>query len=521
MATVEQAQTTTDSGAPTVDVFCPADGRLVGSVPDMGAPEVEQIAAQLRAAQPAWEAIGPEGRARHMLAWLDWIFDNEDRILELVQQESGKSYGDTKIEILATAEVINYYAKHAGEFLADQHPRPHELASSTKSLHLFRKPYQLVGEIFPWNYPLAMPMLDVPPALMAGAAVLSKPSEFTPLAWTECVRGWNEIAAPPVLGLANGAGAAGAAVIDVVDMIMFTGSTRTGRKIAVRAAERLIPAALELGGKDAMIVLDDADMERAVNGATWGGLFNAGQTCIAVERVYVEEPIYDEFVAKLTEKVSGLRTGMDAPGTYQSDLGSLATEAQLEIVERHVQDAKDRGARVLTGGKPTGQGLIYEPTVLVDVDHTMQCMTEETFGPTIPVMKVANEAEAIRLANDSPYGLNGSVYTGDNDRGIRVARQMETGGVSVNNAMMTLFQFPLPFGGWKESGIGGRFGGPAGLLKYCRQQSVTTERIKLASEIHWYPYTKRRGRVAAHLTRILGARGWRRRLGLKRKGSPE
>jgi acyl-CoA reductase-like NAD-dependent aldehyde dehydrogenase len=321
-----------------------------------------------------------------------------------------------------------------------------------------------------------------------------------------------------VLGVANGAGAAGAAVVEVADMIMFTGSTATGRRIGVRAAERLIPASLELGGKDAMIVLDDADMERAVNGAVWGGLFNAGQTCIAVERVYVEEPIYDEFVAKLTEKVASLRTGMDAPGEFSSDVGALANEAQLAIVERQVKDAKDRGARVLTGGKPTGQGLIYEPTVLVDVDHSMECMTDETFGPTIPVMKVADEAEAIRLANDSPYGLNGSVFTRDNERGLRVARQMETGGVSVNNAMMTLFQFPLPFSGWKESGIGGRMGGAAGVLKYCRHQAVTTERISLSSEIHWYPYTKRRGKLAARLTRLIAARDWRRRLGLTPRG---
>jgi acyl-CoA reductase-like NAD-dependent aldehyde dehydrogenase len=516
MATVEQSLN--DAGtarieAREVPVHCPADGRLVGAVPDMGPDQVAELAARLRQAQPAWEALGPDGRARYLLDWLDWIFDNEDRILELVQAESGKSSGDTKIETMVAAEVINYYAKNGARFLAPERRRPHNVAGATKNLHLYRGPHQLVGQIFPWNYPLGMPMMDVPPALMAGAAVLCKPSEFTPLAWTEVVRGWSEIGAPEVLAVVNGSGAAGAAIVDVVDMVAFTGSTRTGRAIAVRAAERLIPVNLELGGKDAMIVLDDADIDRAVGGAVWGGLFNAGQSCIAVERIYVVEDVYEEFVAKLTDRVRALRTGMDPMDSFSCEFGALANDAQMAIVERHVQDAIDKGARVLTGGGRTGEGLVYAPTVLVDVDHTMQCMTEETFGPTLPVMKVASEAEAIRLANDSSYGLNGSVWTGDDERGIRVARQLETGGVSVNNAMATIFMFPLPFGGWKQSGLGLRFGGAEGLLKYCRQQSVTTEKIALGSEIHWYPYSKGRGKLQSKLVRMLGAHDWRRRLG--------
>jgi acyl-CoA reductase-like NAD-dependent aldehyde dehydrogenase len=519
MATVEQRDSASNGATsePRVDVYCPADGRLVGSVPNQSAAHVAAVAEGLRRAQPEWEAIGPKGRATHLRNWLNWIFDNEDRILDLVQSESGKSAGDTKIETMVASEVINFYAKHAAEFLAPQERKPHNIAGATKNLHVYRRPHQLVGQIFPWNYPLGMPMMDVPPALMAGAAVLVKPSEFTPLGITECIRGWSEIGAPPVLAVVNGLGETGAAVVDAVDMIAFTGSTRTGRRIAVRAAERLIPINLELGGKDAMIVLDDADVDRAVGGAVWGGLFNAGQSCIAVERVYVQEGVYDQFVSKLTGKVGELRTGMDEMGSFTSDFGALANDAQMEIVERHVQDAVDKGATVATGGKRTGQGLIYAPTVLLDVDHTMQCMTDETFGPTIPVMKVATESEAIRLANDSPYGLSGSVWTGDQERGVRIARQLETGSVSVNNAMATIFQFPLPFGGWKQSGIGMRFGGAEGLLKYCKQQAVSTEKIKLASEIHWYPYSKGKVTLQARLVRMLGARDWRRKLGLKGK----
>jgi acyl-CoA reductase-like NAD-dependent aldehyde dehydrogenase len=521
MATAAKTKTQTANGqvqasSAQLEVQCPADGRVVGTVPDLSAEQVQALAGQLRTAQPEWEAIGPERRARHLLNWLDWIFDNEQRILELVQAESGKSWGDTKIETMVAAEVINYYARHGAKFLEVKNLKPHNVAGATKRLHVYHRPYELVGQIFPWNYPLGMPIMDVPPALMAGAAVMSKPSEFTPLAWTELVRGWNEeIGAPPVLASVTGAGAAGAAVVDTVDMIMFTGSVRTGRAIAVRAAERLIPASLELGGKDAMIVLDDADVDRAVGGAIWGGFFNAGQSCIAVERVYVQEGVYDEFISKLTDKVGELRVGMDRPDAYETDFGALANDSQMAIVERHVRDAVDKGARVLTGGKRADRGLLYPPTVLVDVDHTMQCMTEETFGPTLPVMRVSSEEEAIRLANDSPYGLNGSVWTRDQERGERIARRLETGGVSVNNALATIFQFPMPFGGWKESGVGMRFGGASGLLKYCRNQSVTTERISLSSEMHWYPYAKERSKLQERLVRLLGAHDWRRRLGLR------
>jgi acyl-CoA reductase-like NAD-dependent aldehyde dehydrogenase len=518
MATAAKTPTdeaSADARTLELSVDCPADGRLVGTVPDMGPDQVAAVAAQLRAAQPEWEAIGPEARARHLRNWLDWILDNEQRILKLVQAESGKSWGDTKIETMVAVEVINYYSKHGAEFLAAKRVKPHNAAGATKRLRVYHRPYQLVGQIFPWNYPLGMPIMDVPPALMAGAAVMSKPSEFTPLAWTELVRGWSEeIGAPPVLTSVTGGSAAGAAVVEEADMIMFTGSVRTGRAIGVRAAERLIPASLELGGKDAMIVLDDADLDRAVGGAIWGGFFNGGQSCIAVERVYVQEPVYDEFVSKLTAKASELRTGMDPVGAYEAEFGALANDHQRAIVERHVQDAVDKGARVLTGGKCSEHGLFYPPTVLVDVDHTMQCMTEETFGPTLPVMKVSSEEEAITLANDSVYGLNGSVWTSDEQRGARLARRLETGGVSINNAMATIFQFPMPFGGWKQSGIGVRFGGPAGMLKYCRTQSITTERLGLGSEIHWYPYTKRRGRLQERLVRLIGAHDWRRRLGL-------
>jgi acyl-CoA reductase-like NAD-dependent aldehyde dehydrogenase len=502
-----------------LEVCNPADGSVVGVVPDMSAEQVEHLATQLRAAQPAWDALGPHGRARHLRNWLDWIVDHQDHILGLVHREAGKSWGDAQIELMVCMEVINYYAKHGAEFLADETRRPHGPASMTKSLRIRYRPYELVGVITPWNYPLGMPMLDVPQALMSGAAVLTKPSEETPLGWAECVRGWNEeIGAPPILACATGRGDTGKAVVDSVDMVQFTGSTNTGRQIGIRCAERLIPSSLELGGKDAMIVLSDAPMQRAIGGAIWGGLFNSGQSCVAVERIYVEEPIYEEFTSRLVEEVNKLRQGHDAQGSFSTEFGALANEAQLAIVQRHVADAVDKGARILTGGKPAGHGCFYPPTVLVDVDHTMACMREETFGPLLPIMKVSSEDEAVALANDSNYGLASSVWTTSKERAERVGTRMEAGGVNINNAMTHVFQFPLPMGGWKESGLGHRMGGPDGIRKYCRTQAFVSEKVNVKTEMHWYPYSPRKARFTGSLLRLIEMHDWRRRLGRKPKG---
>jgi acyl-CoA reductase-like NAD-dependent aldehyde dehydrogenase len=503
-----------------VEVCNPANGSVVGIVPDMSAEAVSQLAAQLRSAQPAWEAVGPRERAKYLRRWLDWIVDHEDHLLGLVHQEAGKSWGDAQLELMVCMEIINYYTRNAAKFLADETRRPHNLASLTKHLRIRYRPYQLVGVITPWNYPLAMPMVDVPQALLAGAAVLSKPSEETPLAWAECVRGWTEeIGAPPVLGCVTGRGGAGKAVVDLVDMVQFTGSTRTGRQVSVRCAERLIPASLELGGKDAMIVLSDAPVQRAVRGAIWGGLFNAGQTCISVERLYVEEPIYQEFTSLLVNEVRKLRQDHDSPGDFSAELGALANETQMAIVEQQVADAVAKGARVLSGGTRSEHGLFYPPTVLVDVDHTMACMRDETFGPLLPVMKVANEEEAIALANDSNYGLSSSIWTTSRERGQRVSRRIEAGAVNVNNAMVNAFQFPLPMGGWKESGLGHRMGGPDGIRKYCRQQSFVSEKINFGTEIHWYPYTQRKARLTSRVLRLIEMHDWPRRLGRKPKAT--
>jgi acyl-CoA reductase-like NAD-dependent aldehyde dehydrogenase len=498
-----------------VVVKCPATAQVVGSVPVATADEVEAVAARLRAAQPAWQQMGIDGRARWLGKWRDWMLDHRDELLTPLQLETGKSWGDTGVEI-AAVQIINYWIDTAAEFLADQPVRPWGAANAAKKLTITYEPYPLVGVITPWNGPLSVPLLDIPAALMAGCAVLSKPSEVTPLAWQVAVEGWKQIGAPDVLDAVFGFGETGAALVNTVDYVMFTGSLNTGRRIAVAAAQRLIPCSLELGGKDAMIVCADADIDRAVDGAVWGGFVYTGQVCISVERIYVEEPVYDEFVNKLVAKTSQLRQGMDAAHDYSCEIGSMTTEQQLAIVSRHVDDAVSKGAKVLVGGKssdPSSGGLFYEPTVLVDVDHDMDCMREETFGPTLPVMKVRNVAEAIDKANDSPLGLAGSVWTRDKDKANAIARQMNTGTVNINNVITGLLQFGVPMATWKESGLGSRSGGADGIRKYCRQKAIVAERIAMKKELLWYPYSRKKGTFVEAMVRLMSAKDWRRRFG--------
>ena len=496
-----------------VEVRNPASGKVVGSVPNLSAAAVEDEVKRLRDAQPDWEALGAKGRAKWMRKLQEWLLDNSAEVTDVIQSETAKPRADASLEVPMWADLINYYGNNAEKFLADDHPSPHSPLAKVKSLTTAYRPYAVVGVITPWNYPLIGPGLDVVPALLAGAAVLLKPSEVTPLSAVELARGWAAIGAPPVFAVVTGRGETGAAVVQNSDYVQFTGSTATGRKIAVACAERLVPYSLELGGKDPALVLADADVERAAAGIAFGGLFNSGQVCISVERVYVEAPVYDEFVERLTKNVSELRQGQDDRG-YKFDQGAIATHAQLDIVKRHVDEAIAGGARATTGGRATGVGTFFEPTVLVDVDQSMSCIREETFGPTIPVIKVADEAEAIRLANDSTYGLSATVWTGDKARGERVARKLEAGAVNINDAFANMSSYALPMGGWKDSGIGARWGGPSGIRKYCRQQAITSPRLPTQKkELIWFPYNPFKLKFALGVMRAASAQG-KRRFGL-------
>jgi betaine-aldehyde dehydrogenase len=488
-----------------ITVQSPADRSVLADLGVDGPDRVATAAASLRAAQPAWETLGLEQRSRWLAAMRDWLLDNTERIVDIMEAEAGKVRAEAALELGWVCDIINNYSRRGPELLGDKRIGASLLPlRATKRYTIQRRPHQLVGVIGPWNFPVVLTFGDAIPALLAGAAVLLKPSEVTPLALREVVRGWQqELGAPPVVDIVLGRAETGGALIDEVDFVQFTGSTRTGKAVARRAAETLTQVSLELGGKDPMIVLGDADLERAANAAVWGGFVNSGQVCISVERVYVEAPVYDEFVARVVDKVKALRHG--------TDLGAMISPAQIGIVEDHLADARAKGARVLTGGsRADREGDWYQPTVLVDVNHAMTVMREETFGPVLPIMKVDGAQEAIRLANDSPFGLAATVFAGDARAGEEVARQIDAGTVNVNDALHGAMCIDVPMGGWKASGIGAR-GGDYGMLKFTRAKTVTAPRLPApAAEPLWFPYDSVRAQIAQRAMRFINARGRRR-----------
>ncbi len=461
----------------------PADGSVAGQVRWTDPADVPRVAAGLRAAQKEWEARGPKGRAKVLARYAVWLGEHRDEIEALLIKETGKSAVDAAQEVPLIIMITSYYIKTMEKALAPE-TRPASLPFlAIKKITVHYRPRPVVAIVAPWNYPVANLLMDGIAALAAGCSVLLKPSERTPLTAELLVRGWLDSGAPEVMAIVQGARDAVEAVVDNSDFIQFTGSSATGAKVMERAARRLTPVSLELGGKDPMIVLDDADVELAAHAAVWGAMFNAGQTCVSVERVYVLESVYDQFVAAVVRDVDKLKTG--AGEGY--DFGALIDESQVAVTERHVRDALAAGAKALTGGqRPAGAGSFYPPTVLVDVDHSMACMTEETFGPTLPIMKVASVDEAIRLANDSPYGLSAAVFSRDLERAKAVAVQLDCGAVNINDVISNLMCTTAPMGGWKTSGIGARFGGADGLRKFCRQEAVVAPRTNVGAGGNYY-----------------------------------
>jgi acyl-CoA reductase-like NAD-dependent aldehyde dehydrogenase len=493
----------------TLEVENPATGEVIRTIAATPPDEVGALVERARAAQPAWEALGFEGRGRILRRAQKWMTENGERVIETLVSESGKTYEDAQVEVVYGTMALGFWAKHAPKYLADERVRSASPLVLGRKLKIRYRPIGVVGVIGPWNYPINNNFGDAVPALAAGNAVVLKPSSVTPLTSLLLADAMLECGMPEgVFQVAVGGGETGAALVDLVDMVMFTGSTAVGQKILEQAAKTLTPVSLELGGKDPMIVLADADIERAANAATYYAMQNCGQTCISVERVYVEAPIYDRFVGMVAERVGALRQGVpDGPGSVE--LGALTFAPQLETVRRHVEQAREAGARVLTGGRAgTGAGHFFEPTVLADVDHSMAAMTEETFGPTLPIMKVADAEEAVRLANDSPYGLGACVYTKDIARGEEIARRLESGYACVNDTNVNYYAFELPMGGWKTSGIGVRHGA-AGIRKYTRQQSLIVARFAPKRELHFFPYRARTTRLLGRAVRLLYGRGRR------------
>ncbi|MGE4425426.1 MAG: aldehyde dehydrogenase family protein [Solirubrobacteraceae bacterium] len=506
MSSTEIQDPTATTAAPrTIDVEDPARGTTIRSIPVMDDDDVAALAARARAAQPAWAAAGFEARAEVFDRARRWLITHGDRVIDTISRETGKTYEDASLEQTVAVQSFAFWAKNAAKYLADERVSPGSPLLLGAKVIVRHEAVGLVGVVGPWNYPLVNAFCDCVPALMAGNAVILKPSEVTPLTALLVEEMMRDCGAPEgVFQVATGDGATGGAVVDVSDYIMFTGSTRTGRIVMERAAKTLTPVSLELGGKDAMIVCADADLDRAANAAAYYGMLNGGQVCISVERVYVEASVHDEFVAKVTAIVKALRQGTnEGPGT--AEVGAVTFPPQLDIVRSHVEDAVAHGARVETGGSEgtaAGGGRFFQPTVLTGVDHGMRCMREETFGPTLPVMKVADVEEAIRMANDSDYGLQASVWTKDRAKGERIARRVEAGSVCVNDAILNYVAFGAPMGGWKTSGVGSRHGAN-GIRKYCRTQTIMIKRIAPRKDINMFPYTARKSKLLGRAVAML------------------
>ncbi|MEV5835465.1 succinic semialdehyde dehydrogenase [Nocardia sp. NPDC052112] len=480
---------TTDDRHTQIAVDDPSTGAVIGRISVASAEQVADAVARARRAQPGWADIGPRARGQMFARSRQWFIDHQQEIIDSIVAENGKAEEDAVIEVVYCVTAFSYWGKQAPRLLAETKVRSLSPLVIGRSMYTRREPIGVVGIIGPWNNPLINSFGDAIPALAAGNAVVLKPSEYTPLTALLMERMAKECGWPKnVFQVVTGAGATGQALVDTADFVMFTGSTRTGRAVAARAGERLIPCSLELGGKDALIVLSDASVERAVNVALHGALFNGGQMCTSVERVYVEASVYDKFVTRLHERFNEVKLGKST-GLGSTDVGAMTFPPQVATVEEHIEDALERGARVLAGGHTlTSPGRFFEPTLLVDVDHSMKCMTEETFGPTLPVMKVDNAEEAIELANDSRYGLQASIIGKNMARARRLAAQLEAGCVTINDAQTNYMAFGLPMGGWKESGLGARHGAE-GIRKYTKLQAVSVNRFPMNRDPHMIPYS--------------------------------
>lgn len=482
----------------TLAVRDAARGGIIEELPIDDAAAVAAAVARARAAQPAWAALPVRERARRLKRARAEMVRQRAEILELLDRETGKARWDTVGEMMAACMEIGYLARRAARFLKPRRVSARPLFG--KRAMVVYKPRGVVGVISPWNAPLTLALGDAVPALLAGNAVVIKPSEVTPLAVRRAVQAFNRVLPPDLLQVVIGAGETGAALVDQVDMVCVTGSPGTGRKVMERASRRLTPVLLELGGKDPMIVLRDADLERAANAAVWGGCMMTGQVCMSIERVYVEEPVAEAFTAEVVKKVRALRVGPNGADA-DIDFGPFTSPHQIDIVERHVADALAQGARALVGGarRADGPGIYYEPTVLTNVNHSMAIMQEETFGPVIPIMPVRDADEAIALANQSSYGLNASVWTRDFERGLALAQRIEAGSACINECLVSAGCLDLPFGGVKQSGLGTRHGGAEGLRQFCVPQAILAERRRRTREPTWFPYSLKRARLIERL----------------------
>jgi acyl-CoA reductase-like NAD-dependent aldehyde dehydrogenase len=468
----------------------PATGEVLGELEAAGPTEVRAAVARARAAQADWNTWGVRNRVRVLRRFQQLLLARKTDIAQRITQEAGKPVTEALLtEVLVVLDAARFLIENGFSLLHDEHMRHWGAAAGTKTGSILREPLGVIGIISPWNYPFSIPVTETMAALLAGNAVVLKPSELTPLLALELEKLLREAGVPrEIFQVLPGDGETGAALVEsAIDKLVFTGSVATGQRIAQVAAGKLLPVVLELGGKDSMLVLEDADLDVASSGAVWGAFVNTGQACLSVERCYVHRKLYSAFVEACAEKARKLRVGngMD-PST---DIGPMIDERQIRIVESHLEDARQRGARVLTGGVRMREigPTFFSPTVLADVNHSMRVMREETFGPLLPIAPFDDDAEAIRLANDSDYGLAASVWTRNHDRGERIARQIHAGTVMINDAVSCFGISEAPHGGVKSSGLG-RSHGRWGLEEMTRVKYINSDLMPRTKKIWWFPY---------------------------------
>jgi succinate-semialdehyde dehydrogenase/glutarate-semialdehyde dehydrogenase len=467
-----------------------------------------------RAAQRGWSALGVERRVAILRRFQRALLDRKREVARAITEEAGKPYVEALLtEVLVVLDSARFVIEHAFGFLRDEviaHGNP---AMKAKRGRILREPHGVIGIISPWNYPFSTPATETLAALATGNAVVLKPSELTPLMALELAKLLHAAGVPDdVFQVVIGDGATGAALLDSsIDKVVFTGSVATGRRVAQACAGRLIPVVLELGGKDPMIVLEDADIDVASSAAVWGAFMNAGQTCLSVERCYVHHSLYADFLDACVEKTRKLTVG-NGMGP-ETEVGPMIHERQLKIVEAHVHDARARGARVLAGGSrllEKGPNF-YAPTVIADVTHEMLIMREETFGPVLPVAFFENDEEAVRVANDSEFGLAASVWTGDRARGEALARQIVAGTVMVNDVLSCFGISEAPHGGMKSSGIG-RTHGRFGMEEMVRVKYLDSDLMPGMKKLWWYGYGESFARQMEGFVDLLFANGVGKRM---------
>ncbi len=464
--------------AGTFESTDPATGEVVGVFPVQDAAAVHEAVARARPAAQAWADLGFAGRRERLAAFRGSLARRLHELADLVHRENGKPHADAVLEITLAIDHLAWAGAHARKTLGPRRVRAGMLAAN-HAAYLEYQPLGVVGVIGPWNYPVFTPMGSIAYALAAGNAVVFKPSEYTPAVGVWLADAWRAAVpdVPHALQVVTGYGETGAALCRAgVGKLAFTGSAPTGRKVMAACAETLTPVLMELGGKDAMIVDDDADVVAAADAAVWGAMSNAGQTCIGIERVYATEAVYDRFVAEVGERVRDLRPGSDDGAAY----GPMTMASQTDVVRRHLDDATAAGGRTLTGG--TVDGVLVAPTVLLDVPESSAAVREETFGPTLTITRVADAEEALERTNATSYGLAGAVFSRSRTRAMDLARRMRSGMTSVNSVLTFAAVPALPFGGVGDSGFG-RIHGADGLKEFTRAKAITRQRFPLPVDL--------------------------------------